>query len=173
MLKFIRPDLKTIPLDTDRCTVHAVVEECLADAWLASVTQEKGPWEILVSDESAFHYDIGGSVGMDEPLMSYDLGDWSLSVLVRHAEYLQKPCRRIQTHLDWLGDHIWLAGWRCHGVLTVETGEAIATWLDEELPSRIGESDQLWSEHQEAVASCGVDVMPRTLRKKNESSKII
>lgn len=162
MLKFIRPDRVTVPAGTERITVHAVVESELVEAWLEGIGQT--PWRILVDDAPEFHFDCGGIVKQNEPILQHQFDGWTLSVLLRHAEDLRECAGRVQEHLDVLGPHVYLPGYWVKAVLTVETGRQIVEWLDYELDGgKIAEADQQWAEHAEQMREKGVYVPPRRI----------
>lgn len=157
MFKHIYPDHKTIPDGTEFVTANVIIEESLATMWLEEIGDT--PWDIIVKDASEYWFDIGGSMGMDEPTLEHTVNGLDISVLLRHAEVLQKRCRDTQTCLDYLGEHIYLPGRWISAVLTIDTGNKIGDWIDDALESRIGESDQLWSAHQDKLKSAGVCVV--------------
>ena len=158
--KFIHPDMKTVPAGIDSAMIHVVVEGPLVDKWLSHAHEKPVPYEIVVEDCDSYHFDCGGAVHKDEPVLKTDVG-FEISVLLRHAEHLQGYSRKLQTHLDWLSINLLLPGYWVKAVLTVETGERIAAWLDEELRSGIAKSDQLWAEHREMMGRLGVYVPER------------
>jgi len=160
MLKFIHPDLETIPSDAEEAAIHAVVEEPFVDVWLAGV--KSLPGEIVVEDCEEYGFDCGGIVHGDEPTLEQKFDDWTLKVLTRHAEYLHKYCARVMTHMEDFGPHIWLPGHWVKAVLTVETGNKIKEWLDKEMPAQIAVADQWWAKHNEKMAKIGVHVPPRS-----------
>lgn len=128
MFKCIYPDLKTIPLCSETVTSFVIVEEPLADKWYNRVNNR--PETIIVEDANKFCFDTGGMYKIGEPSIETTINGLDLSMILRHAEVAYKYCQKVMTHLDWLGDHIWLPGLWQKGIFTVETGMLIKEWLD-------------------------------------------
>lgn len=164
MLKYIYPDMNTVPEDAERVTIHAVVENPLADKWLAYLNTKKKPETILVKDVTEFGFDGGGMVHRDEPTLTLDVNGWTFSVMLRQAELLPGMCRRIQSHIEELGPHVYLRGYWVSGILTVESGEKIAEWIESQMPQIVAKSDQLWAEFREKVTKAGAHVPERVLK---------
>ena len=158
-LKYIRPDMATVPVGTQKVTKHVVVEGRLIGQWLARVGTT--PWTMLASDEREYCFDCGGIVGIGEPRIACDLSCWSFSVRVRHAEYALPYCRNVHDHLEWLGPHIYLPAYWVPAILTPETGERLCAWLESQLPLIVDEASELWANHRKAMAIAGVYVPPK------------
>lgn len=160
-LTYIRPDMSTMPADTERVTVRAVVERSLVRGWLEEVGET--PWRLITEEVSEFHFDAGGIALRDEPSLELVIDSWKFSVFVRHADVLHDQCRRVMTHLAKVGLHVWLPGYWTKAVLSVETGEKIAAWLDQEAYEE--QADSLWEQHLGTMRGAGVIVPPRVERR--------
>lgn len=163
-ITWVHPDYRNIPDSVERVITSNVVEDSLFHQWMEHINR-KGPREynILAEPTDSYWFDIGGICKINEPEMELQLDGWKIGMMVRHAEYLLPKCRRIKTSRQILGPHVHIGGWKQGAILTVETAEKIALWLDTELPKRIAEADQLWARHRETMADAGVYVPPRNI----------
>lgn len=143
-MKFIGPDIKRIPPDTEKTPISAVVDDALADGWFRRVSRHGIP--IVLEEVREFTCDRGGAFLVGEPQLSHNFGDWSFSGLLRHVEDLPDLCRKVRPADEWIGPHVWLPGRWVKGVLTPEKGEQLAAWLDSVLPAAIAEADKWWDE---------------------------
>ena len=163
-MKYIHPDMTTLPDGAEQVTIHAWVEEPLVEQWLAEIGET--PWKILVEEADQFCFDAGGAVQRDEPQLRHCFGDWTLTVLLRHADVLKRQCRtnvREGGVGGKLGPHLFLNGYWNKAILAMESGRLLSEWIDGELDGRIGEADQLWASHCEVMGKVGVRVPPRIL----------
>lgn len=165
MLKFIRPDRERIPTDVERAPICAMIEDALVEKWLLKAKNDSPEVPLLIDESKEYNFDCGGMVRQKEPVLELEIDDWTIRTRLRHADVLQGLCRTTQTHADWLGPHVWVPGYWIKAVFTVETGARIVEWLDRELKSRVGEADQLWTEHESKMSQAGVIVPPRRVLK--------
>ncbi len=160
-LTFIRPECLVPPDGGDEITVHAFVEDCFVDAWLRKIGET--PWKIIVEPAREFAFDAGGIVSMKEPEIRKEFQDFSVSLLLRHADVLLEQLAKTQTHLADLGPHVWVHGYWTKAIFQVETAGNIAEWLTKELEGGVGQADQLWADHCETMRGIGVHVPKRRL----------
>lgn len=145
-ITWIRPDPSSTSKDTpDRVVISAVVEQPLVDKWLAHIEPKIVGYKMLVEPVNEWWFDIGGMCAVDEPEVSLDLDDWKLSMLAGHADCLHHACRRISTRRPDMGPLVHITAWQCHAILTVETAERIAKWLDDEVEGMLKAADDYWS----------------------------
>lgn len=157
-MKWIRPDMMTIG-EHREVTTNAVVCDELVEAWLGLIGET--PWTVLVDECNDYQFDAGGICKSDEPICRTEISGIEWSVMLRHADVFPGTLREEMTHLPEIGPHVWVKGFRVSAILTVDIGEKLAVWMENEASSRVGEADQLWAEHNAAAAKAGMYVPPR------------
>lgn len=153
-MKYIYPSLESYKDKTndDKKIVHAGVEDCFVEAWLALIRKDFGDKEadnLIIEDRNQFSIDGGGMVRAGEPIVEVEVNGCKFSTFLRQVEFALPILRVIQTiYQEELGPHVFIPGKWIKLLLTVETAEAIAKAFEKEAEERKEELESEWASYQ-------------------------
>ena len=163
-MKAIKPKYSDNQDPKTRVPTHTVVEEPLWDSYLAAVKAELDePFDEVAEIEDApeVHFDGGGIVKVNEPIVSVTIDGCTFTCYARQVEFLAPGLRMVKEPKGLLGERVSTNGRWWQFVLTKETAAKIADAFEKQAKKRAKEIDEVWGDIGDAARSPKVSAPTR------------
>ena len=133
---------------------HTVVEEPLWAAFLSMVKNELDePFDEVaeISDANEVHFDSGGMVHANDPMVEVTINNTKFTCYARQVEFLVPSLRSARCQIGDLGEHVAVQGRWWQFILTKDTAAKIATAFEQQAAEKKDEVDAVWSNLRETA----------------------